>query len=772
MAFDAIRHLTARRVPQILGIYLGASWILIEFVSFLVDRFALSPHLINLCLVVLGAMIPTVFLLAYFHGAPGPNEWATAEKIGIPVNLLAVAGLAALVFSDKPLGATTETLILETEEGETIERVVAKSEFRKRLITFNFQNETGDTELDWLQSAISLALLLDLEQDPFVDVTGYKGLQERLERSGFPNGVGMPLTLQTSIAEDSHSDYFVSGSFTVEADSLTVNASLYETQRQRLMAESSVSGAEAMEIVDRLSVQLRRDLEIPERHIEDLRDQRVADLLTESPEAFKLQMIAYNELMVKRDWISALEYLERAVQVDPTSAFAQYQLAFVYLLTGQKEKADSAALLAMQHLYRFPERWQYDFKYLYYEVIEPHPEKRFAVAKMKAELFPDDVDAHSLLASEYSNRHLRDKAIAEYENILRIDPSQYEYLRSIGYRYMEAGEFGKSRDYLQRYADAVPNNYAPFNALGDLYAEMGEHERARFYHERALIIASDNVQVMNDLATALYNLGELDESLEQHLAALDAARTVTERADAHWALSYHYHARGQLRKAVEHKELEWGLREDYLPANIVLAEIKLRSLELYANAGLADQALEIIRDAERRLEPPFNGFIPLAYLDLYLAMEDADRAEAALADARSWVERTGWGWFRADLLAGEGRIHELRGDYEEAIDSYREALKLTPTDVRLNRSIGRCLRQLGRLEEAEEQLLINLKRTPYNSRTHYQLARVYADMGDRARSQQHLAAASRVLENADPECEVAQEVRVMLAELEGSETST
>ncbi len=772
MAVDAIRNLLARRVPQILGIYFGASWVLIEFVSFLVDRFALSPHLITLCLVVLGAMVPTVFLLAYFHGAPGPNQWATAEKIGIPVNLLAVAALAALVFSDKPLGATTETLVLETEEGETIERVVAKSEFRKKLIAFNFQNESGDAELDWLQSAISLALLLDLEQDPFVDVGGYKGLQEKLARSGYPNGVGLPISLQSSIAGDSHSDYFVSGSFTREGDSLTVATSLYETRRQRLMAEARVSGVDVMELVDRLSVQLRRDLEIPERHIDEIRDQRVADLLTESPEAFKLQMIAYNEIVVKRDWNSALEYLERAVQEDPTSAFAQYQLALVYLLSGQRQKADSAAELTMQHLYRFPERWQYDIKYMYYEIIEPDPDKRFAVANMKAELFPEDIDAHSLLAREYSNRQLRDKAIAEYEAILKIDPSQYEYLRSIGYRYMEAGEFGKAQDYLQRYADAVPNNYAPFKALGDLYANMGEHERARFYHERALIIDSDNVQVMNALATALYNLGELAESLEQHLAALEAARTVTERAGAHWALSYHYNARGQLRQALDHKELEWSLREEYLPANVVLAEIKLRSLELYANAGLANLALETIRDAERKLEPPFNGFIALAYLDLYLALEDADRAEAALADARSWVERMGWGWFRADLLAGEGRIHELRADYPEAIDSYREALKLTPTDVRLNRSIGRCLRQLGRLEEAEEQLLINLKRTPYNSRTHYQLARVYADMGDKGRALEHLATASRVLENADPECEVAQEVRAMLEELEGDETST
>ena len=772
MGIGAMKQLLARRVPQILGIYLGASWVLIEFVSFLVDRFTLSPHLLELCLVVLGAMIPTVFLLAYFHGAPGPNEWATAEKIGIPANLLAVAALAVLVFSDKPLGAATERLVLENEEGERIERVVPKSEFRKKVIAFNFENESGNPELDWLQSAVSLALLVDLMQDPFVDISGYEGLQQKLERSGFPDGVGLPLALQANIARELHRDYFVTGSLSQRNDSLLVTATLYETRRQRQLAQQTIAGTDVMDLVDQLSLQLRRDLEIPERHIEEAEDLRVAGIFTESPEAFKLQMMAYDEVLVRRNWSKAQEFLELAVQKDSTSAFALYQLATFYLLSSQKEKADSAWHLAMEHIYRFPERWQYDFKYSYYNNVEPNPEKRFAVANLKVELFPEDIEAHQLLAWEFSQRNLREKAIAEYERILEIDPSQHEILRSLGYRYTEGREFGKALEYFQQYAEAVPSDYAPFSSLGDLYAAMGEHERARFYYDRALIIDPGNVEVMNCLATALYNLGDLDGSLAEHMASLEAARTARERATAHSYLSYHYNTRGQLQKAIEHKELEWSAREEDLPAVVVLAENKLRSLELYVSAGRDDLALEVMSDAEKRLAPPFSNIIPLGYLDIYLALEDADRAEAALADAQAWVERTGQGWVRPQLLAAEGRIHELRGDCRRAIDSYEEALKLTPNDVTLNRAIGRCNRALGDLEEAEEQLKINLKRTPYNSRTHYQLALVYADMDDRERALQHAGTAADVLENADPECETARKVGELLAQLQGRETNT
>ena len=70
-----IKDLLSRRVPHILGGYLAASWIILEFMDWLVRRYPISPHLVEFCMVALAAMIPTVFLLAYFHGKPGPDQW-------------------------------------------------------------------------------------------------------------------------------------------------------------------------------------------------------------------------------------------------------------------------------------------------------------------------------------------------------------------------------------------------------------------------------------------------------------------------------------------------------------------------------------------------------------------------------------------------------------------------------------------------------------------------------------------------------------------------
>jgi len=87
------RELLARRVPQFLGGYLAASWIIVEFLDWLVNRYPLSPYLVEFGLVAMASMIPTVALIAYFHGKPGRDRWTRVEKIGIPSNLVIAAAL-------------------------------------------------------------------------------------------------------------------------------------------------------------------------------------------------------------------------------------------------------------------------------------------------------------------------------------------------------------------------------------------------------------------------------------------------------------------------------------------------------------------------------------------------------------------------------------------------------------------------------------------------------------------------------------------------------
>tara|TARA_B100001250_G_scaffold128473_2_gene109364 strand:+ start:434 stop:1912 length:1479 start_codon:yes stop_codon:yes gene_type:complete len=86
-----IKNLLERRIPHILGSYLVAGTSLVLFIEYLVDKYQFPSHYPTLFLFALVGILPSVIILAYFHGAPGKDEWTKIEKIGIPMNILFIA---------------------------------------------------------------------------------------------------------------------------------------------------------------------------------------------------------------------------------------------------------------------------------------------------------------------------------------------------------------------------------------------------------------------------------------------------------------------------------------------------------------------------------------------------------------------------------------------------------------------------------------------------------------------------------------------------------
>ena len=93
-----IKKLIERRIPQIIGSYFITGTTLVFFIQYLVDRYQFPSYYPTLALFALTGILPSVLILAYFHGAPGKDEWTKVEKIGIPINVLFIAGV--LFFGD------------------------------------------------------------------------------------------------------------------------------------------------------------------------------------------------------------------------------------------------------------------------------------------------------------------------------------------------------------------------------------------------------------------------------------------------------------------------------------------------------------------------------------------------------------------------------------------------------------------------------------------------------------------------------------------------
>ena len=111
-----LKVLLERRIPQILGSYLVAGTSLILFIEYLVGKYQFPSHYPTLALFSLIGILPSVVIIAYFHGAPGKDEWTMIEKIGIPVNVLFITGM--LFFGDSVNIWEIEENIINEDRGE------------------------------------------------------------------------------------------------------------------------------------------------------------------------------------------------------------------------------------------------------------------------------------------------------------------------------------------------------------------------------------------------------------------------------------------------------------------------------------------------------------------------------------------------------------------------------------------------------------------------------------------------------------------------------
>ncbi|UCC84481.1 MAG: tetratricopeptide repeat protein, partial [Gemmatimonadota bacterium] len=659
---NIVRELLRRRVPQILGIYLAVGWGVLEFTDWLVNRYLLSPHLLDFSLVAWATMIPTVLLLAWFHGAPGADQWTRAEKIGIPANLVVAAVLLVSLFGGKDLGAATASVTVETEEGETIEHSVPKAEFLKSFALYDFDNVSGDTALDWLQHAVPFALFFDLQQDVFIDCRGSEALQTRLREEGYWDQLDVPLTLKREIADHLHLARFVAGTVDSEGGQIVITTSLYDTRRGKLLQQRTFTGSDLFGLVDSITVQLKRDLEVPTRHIEEATDLPVSEILTASPPAYRHFVDGQRALYVENDWEAAAGHWQSAVEQDPRFAYGYWELFGAHWLQNENEEAEQALQSTMGLLYMLPERIQFGVKVQYY-LARQDVDKMRAAAEMHAELFPQDIEAQLRLANVYGANQEIERAITALNRALELDPSRAELLLAIGQQYEDEGEFDVALDHYRRYADEAPDDPRAFTQLGDLHRTLGNHQAALQQFDRALVVDPGHVPAMVHQARVRTDLGRFQEALEGYEEALQASVTPEQRQQVYEALMDYHQLRGQPRRAVDYMHLRWGELEQY-EVPIAALQRKHYNLGTYVEAGMADAALDSLASFRAQLPELFRKQ-PVGYLFDYLALENPDSVEAAIG-----LE----GWRR-------GRVFELRGACEEALPYYQEELERDPTQT-------------------------------------------------------------------------------------------
>jgi len=312
VAKNLLRDLVRRRVPQILGVYLGASWVVIEFVGMLVDHYLLPPHLIDLSIVLLASLVPTVVLLAYFHGAPGRDGWTRAEKYFISTNLLVSAALLAVLLAGKDLGA-------RTSDGADRVRPPGPdpSESSSRTAIVPFRVAGADPELGYLREGMVDLLAAKLAGEDGLLAAIDAGTMVGAWRGAVSDErVDLPRAEAVELARDLGAGRLIVGSVVGTPENLVLHASVVDVRTGEAREGGSADGTEValLDLVDRLVGQLLSRSAGEEEH-------RLAHLTSTSLPALHA-FLAGRAAHRRGDYEEALRRYGRALDLDSTFALA------------------------------------------------------------------------------------------------------------------------------------------------------------------------------------------------------------------------------------------------------------------------------------------------------------------------------------------------------------------------------------------------------------------------------------------------------------------
>ncbi len=107
-----------------------------------------------------------------------------------------------------------------------------------------------------------------------------------------------------------------------------------------------------------------------------------------------------------------------------------------------------------------------------------------------------------------------------YNNLLSIDPNNYDVLRHLGILFQDQGDNEKAYNFFLKSIQVNPNGFEALNNLGTVHAKNKNYELAKKCYHRSLEINGNYISSINNLASLYHKLNYPRKALEFSSRAL------------------------------------------------------------------------------------------------------------------------------------------------------------------------------------------------------------------------------------------------------------
>jgi eukaryotic-like serine/threonine-protein kinase len=600
------------------------------------------------------------------------------------------------------------------------------------IVLADFTNTTNDPVFD---GTLKQALAVDLEQSPFLNILSDRKVGETLRLMGRPPSDRITQDVAKELCVRTGSKAILAGSVSnlgsqyvigLEAVACSTGDTLAKEQAESTSKEGVLKalGAATTSLRSKLGESLAsvQKFDVP------------IEVTTPSLEALKAYSMAITTSRTKGD-AEAIPFVKRALELDPNFAMAYTYLGVAYSNLGQASLAAENAKKAYSLVDRVSERERYRISAFYFQFVTGELEKATEAYQLWAKSYPRDFVPHGNLANIYSAFGQYDKAVAESEEVLRLEPNL------VGYANLAAF-------------------YINLNRLDDAKATLDQAQAhkldgliIRNYVYSLAFLRGDAPEMERQVAWAAGRPGEEDQMLstqsdtEAYYGHLTKARDFSRRArdSAVRADARETAALWQANAAL--REGEFGnsvaAKQDVAAALALSSgrDVKVFSALALARAGDTDRAKAMVEELEK--SNPLNTLLKIYVfptLKAAIAVNGGDSAQAVtLLEAAAPYE-----------LGGSTSIGALYPAYVRG-QAYLAAHNGPAADAEFQKLLD------------HRGIVVNY---PLGALAHLQIGRAYAMAGDTAKAKAAYQDFFTLWKDADPDIPILREAKAEYAKLQ------
>jgi len=758
----------ARRIPHIIGMYIATVWLAVEIADWMSERFSISDQFSTYVFVGMLTFIPSVIMLAWGHGRPGKDQWSKSELTWLPMNLV-ISLFAINYFVVRPDNSDLNKTIFEVQPIASqlpisnINKNEITNSVHQNLISFFWENQTGDNAYDWLSYGSAWLFSQDVKRTPSISVnTPYdsKAIINELKKKGFENGLNLPLSLSLQVANNHRKKWMVVGAFTQADGVLTFDAKLYNVESGEVEKLFTATHVDMLKALDKISNNIGKYLlEAENGDSNIIPDLAIEDHTSKNLEAIKHLIAAQNKVAFENDYQGAIEELLMALELDNSFAEANMLATSYYRAQGDFPNAIEQSKKALSLDYKIYEESVYAIKANLFG-MSGEQNKALLVLENWAKVFPTSPLAHATLARKYlfSNDQLKN-AEAEFEKLLSLDSDNQETLINLGRIYRVQGEKEKTIQVLEKYLEANPSKIKSYMELADAYQQFSEFDKAIKMYEQASIHGGVDYEAEIGIARTMTIQGDYNEALIYVDKYLSPDNTTSEKLYLLNAKTIIYMQTGQVDFAYATLEKMDELAKQVLPPLSYLFSIDGNKIRFLIMQGKFDQALEYAERLRQNTKPPFKDISGVFFIEIYKSMDNKEMFEKELRNFETFLNSFPMDRYDSSVLAWNAKLSYWNGDIEKSIGQLDQAILASKKSILglylfdavdefiYSKALG--LYELGEIDKAQSELDAILYRNPIFAKAHFLKAKIYQSQQNMSAADSSINFAKQIWQNAD-----------------------